>query len=91
MIDATLVAIHGFGSSPATWNRLNAVWSADKGLRGLLIDPFGYPSPRVPQGGPSRLGASRITTTSPRALPTGTRCTTGTRPRSRSSRTARAA
>jgi pimeloyl-ACP methyl ester carboxylesterase len=52
MIDATLVAIHGFGSSPATWNRLNAIWSADKELRGLLIDPFGYTSPRVPRRRP---------------------------------------
>jgi hypothetical protein len=52
MIDATLVAIHGFGSSPTTWNRLNSIWCADKELRGLLIDPFGYPSPRVPRGRP---------------------------------------
>jgi pimeloyl-ACP methyl ester carboxylesterase len=52
MIDATLVTIHGFGSSPATWDRLNAIWSADKELRGLLIDPFGYPSPRVPRQRP---------------------------------------
>ena len=52
MVDATLVAIHGFGSSPATWDRLNAIWSSDKELRGLLIHPFGYPSPRVPRRRP---------------------------------------
>ena len=49
MIDATLVTIHGIGSSPVTWERLNAVWSADEELRGLRIDPFGYPSPKKPR------------------------------------------
>jgi hypothetical protein len=49
MIDATLVTIHGIGSSPVTWERLNAIWSADEELRGLRMDPFGYPSPRKPR------------------------------------------
>ncbi len=49
MINATLVTIHGFWSSPATWERLNAIWYADEQLRGLRIHPFGYPSPKKPQ------------------------------------------
>jgi Tetratricopeptide repeat/NB-ARC domain len=44
-----LVTIHGFWSSPPTWERLNAVWSADRELRGLRIHPFGYLSPKKPQ------------------------------------------
>ncbi len=48
MINAMLVTIHGFWSSPATWERLTAVWYADEQLRGLQIDPFGYPSPQGP-------------------------------------------
>ncbi|MBN1250232.1 MAG: hypothetical protein JXC32_21390 [Anaerolineae bacterium] len=49
MIDATLVTIHGFWSSPATWKRLVSVWSTDKDLHGLTIYPFAYPSPRRPR------------------------------------------
>ena len=49
MIDATLITIHGFWSSPATWERLNEVWRADEELRGLRIHPFGYPSPKKPR------------------------------------------
>ena len=49
MIDATLVTIHGFWSSSATWERLNEVWRADEELRGLRIHPFGYPSPKKPR------------------------------------------
>ena len=49
MIDATLVTVHGFWSSPATWERLNEVWRADEELRGLRIHPFGYPSPKRPR------------------------------------------
>ena len=64
MINATLVTIHGFWSSPATWERLNAVWSADEQLRGLRIHPFGYPSPKNPAC-PSRARAYPTTTTSP--------------------------
>jgi pimeloyl-ACP methyl ester carboxylesterase len=48
MINATLVTIHGFWSSPATWERLNAIWHADEQLRGLRIHPFPYPSPKKP-------------------------------------------
>ena len=49
MINATLVTIHGFWSSPATWERLNAIWYADEQLPGLRIRPFGYPSPKKPR------------------------------------------
>ncbi len=49
MIDATLVTVHGFWSSSATWERLNEVWRADKELRGLRIHPFEYPSPKKPR------------------------------------------
>lgn len=49
MIDATLVTVHGFWSSPATWDRLTSVWSADQRLRGLRVHPFGYPSPKAPR------------------------------------------
>jgi pimeloyl-ACP methyl ester carboxylesterase len=48
MTDATLVTIHGLFSSPATWDRLDAVWRADQDLRSLRIHPFGYGSPRKP-------------------------------------------
>lgn len=49
MVDATLVAVHGFGSSTATWDRLCAVWQADAELEGLKIHRFGYPSPKTPR------------------------------------------
>jgi pimeloyl-ACP methyl ester carboxylesterase len=48
MINATLVTIHGFWSSPATWDRLNAIWQADEQLQGLKIHPFGYGFPKKP-------------------------------------------
>lgn len=47
MINATLVTIHGFWSSPATWSRLNAVWEADEQLHGLRLYPFSYSSPKT--------------------------------------------
>lgn len=49
MVNATLVTVHGFWSSPAKWERLNAIWRADGELRGLRIHPFGYPSPKKPR------------------------------------------
>jgi len=49
VMGATLVTIHGFWSSPATWERLNEVWRADEELRGLRIHSFGYPSPKKPR------------------------------------------
>jgi len=49
VINATLVTIHGFWSSPVTWERLNEVWRSDEELRGLNIHAFGYPSPRKPR------------------------------------------
>ena len=48
MLNATLLTIHGFWSSPATWERLSAAWHADEQLSGLQIHPFGYPSPKRP-------------------------------------------
>jgi hypothetical protein len=41
--------VHGFWSSPATWDRLRAVWQADSELRGVQVHGFGYPSPRRPR------------------------------------------
>lgn len=49
MINATLVTVHGFWSSSATWVRLNTIWSDDERLRGLRIHPFGYLSPKKPK------------------------------------------
>ena len=49
MVDATLVTVHGFWSSPATWDRLRAVWQADDALDGLDVYGFGYPSPKKPR------------------------------------------
>ena len=49
MIDVTLVTIHGFWSSPETWERLNAKWRADNKLDGLRIEPFEYSSPKKPR------------------------------------------
>ena len=49
MVEATLVTVHGFWSSPATWDRLAAVWQADDELNGLRIHGFGYPSPKKPR------------------------------------------
>lgn len=46
MVDATLVTVHGFWSSPATWDRLCAVWQGNDELEGLRIHGFGYPSPK---------------------------------------------
>ncbi|WP_432973185.1 esterase/lipase family protein [Dactylosporangium sp. CA-233914] len=49
MINLTLVTVHGFWSSPQTWDRLTASWSADERLAGLDIHPFGYRSPKRPR------------------------------------------
>ncbi len=49
MVEATLVTIHGFWSSPATWDRLTTVWSADERMREVRIHPFGYRSPKKPR------------------------------------------
>ncbi|MET7397177.1 alpha/beta fold hydrolase [Dactylosporangium sp. NPDC005572] len=49
MIDATLVTVHGFWSSPRTWDRLTSVWAHDERLAGLRIHHFGYPSPKAPR------------------------------------------
>jgi pimeloyl-ACP methyl ester carboxylesterase len=57
MIDATLVTVHGFWSSPATWERLNKAWRADTNLHGLEIHDFEYESPKKP---PFPLSTTRI-------------------------------
>jgi tetratricopeptide (TPR) repeat protein/pimeloyl-ACP methyl ester carboxylesterase len=49
VVDADLVLIHGFWSSPATWDRLTAQLSLDPDLAGLRIHGFGYESPRLPR------------------------------------------
>jgi tetratricopeptide (TPR) repeat protein len=51
-----LVLVHGFWSSPATWNKLAVKMQNDPELDGLRIHRFGYPSPkfRLP-GVPSRI------------------------------------
>jgi pimeloyl-ACP methyl ester carboxylesterase len=55
-MDADLVFIHGFWSSPATWDRLRARLQGDTDLAGLRIHAFGYESPkmRLP-GSPTRI------------------------------------
>jgi pimeloyl-ACP methyl ester carboxylesterase len=55
-MDADLVLIHGFWSSPATWDRLIARLREDTDLAGLRIHAFGYESPklRLP-GSPTRI------------------------------------
>ncbi len=56
MIDADLVFIHGFWSSPATWDRLIRRIEADEDLDGLRVHPFGYESPKLPRP----MGTTRI-------------------------------
>src|SRR3954454_23274078 len=46
-MDADLVLIHGFWSSPATWEQLISALEADPDLIGLRIHPFGYESPKL--------------------------------------------
>lgn len=48
LMNTTLLTIHGLWSSPETWNRLGSVWSADEQLRGMVMKPFGYDTPKVP-------------------------------------------
>jgi hypothetical protein len=42
MVDAMLVTVHGFWSSPAAWDRLRAVWQSDDELTSMRIHGFGY-------------------------------------------------
>ncbi len=48
MIDATLVTVHGFWSSPKTSDKLDAIWLQNEDLQGLQIHPFSYASPKKP-------------------------------------------
>jgi pimeloyl-ACP methyl ester carboxylesterase len=55
-MDADLVLMHGFWSSPATWDRLTARLRADADLAGLRIRAFGYESPKLRwPGSPTRV------------------------------------
>jgi pimeloyl-ACP methyl ester carboxylesterase len=49
MLDADLLLIHGFWSSPATWDPLTAQLSLEPDLAGLRIHAFGYESPKLPR------------------------------------------
>ena len=46
-VDAHLVLVHGFWSSPATWDRLISRLRDDPSLAGLRIHAFGYESPKL--------------------------------------------
>jgi pimeloyl-ACP methyl ester carboxylesterase len=46
-VDADLVLIHGFWSSPATWDRLISRMRDDPDLAGQRIHAFGYESPKL--------------------------------------------
>jgi pimeloyl-ACP methyl ester carboxylesterase len=47
MLDADLVLLHGFWSSPARWDKLSQRLHQDPDLEGLRIHAFGYESPRL--------------------------------------------
>jgi pimeloyl-ACP methyl ester carboxylesterase len=47
MIEGSLVLVHGFWSSPATWRPMTNRIQADEDLRGLRVFPFGYESPKL--------------------------------------------
>ncbi|MEV4510212.1 hypothetical protein AB0K00_14755 [Dactylosporangium sp. NPDC049525] len=64
--------IHGFWSSPRTWDRLARLVESDADLTGVRVDRFGYESPKI------RLPlspTSRTTTTSPTPFAATSRCT----------------
>lgn len=46
-MDADLVLVHGFWSSPSTWDRLIPRLQDDPDLAGLRIHAFGYESPKL--------------------------------------------
>jgi len=48
VIDVDLVLIHGFWSSPKTWDKLTRLFEADEELDGLRVHGFPYPSPKLP-------------------------------------------
>jgi pimeloyl-ACP methyl ester carboxylesterase len=55
-MDADLMLIHGFWSSPATWDRLIARLHGDTDLAGLRIHAFAYESPKLRwPGSPTRI------------------------------------
>jgi hypothetical protein len=55
-MDVDLVFIHGFWSSPATWDRLRARLGEDVDLAGVRIHAFGYESPKLRwPGSPTRI------------------------------------
>jgi hypothetical protein len=55
-MDVDLVFIHGFWSSPATWDRLRTRLREDTDLAGVRIHAFGYESPKLRwPGSPTRI------------------------------------
>lgn len=55
-MDADIVFIHGFWSSPATWGQLTARLREDTDLTGMRIHAFGYESPKLRwPGSPRRI------------------------------------
>lgn len=48
MRNATVVFIHGFWSSPATWDRVAGRLGSDPDLADLTMNRFGYESPKLP-------------------------------------------
>ncbi len=55
-MDVDLVFVHGFWSSPATWDRLRARLQEDTDLAGLRTHAFGYESPKLRwPGSPTRI------------------------------------
>ncbi|MSV35630.1 MAG: alpha/beta fold hydrolase [Bryobacterales bacterium] len=69
-----VLLVHGFGSSPETWDTLLKRFRADPALSGIEFDTYGYPTPwfnlnpfgRIPrlrelgEGLEARLGSSRV-------------------------------
>ena len=47
MTNADIVLIHGFWSSPATWDELDERLRGDSELQGLRVHRFGYESPKL--------------------------------------------
>lgn len=54
VVNLDLLLIHGFWSSPATWDRLTGRLGTDPDLAGLRIHAFGYESPKLPRWSVSR-------------------------------------
>ena len=73
MTDATLVTIHGFWSSPATWERLERGLVHGRATARPTYPPVRLPLPQRSLGCRFSRRASQITTISPRLWPLSTR------------------